>query len=280
MTNHDELLLTREEIIEIEDYALKHPILKQPNVLNIFGLGYKSIVKISPRHNLIFVIGNNDTGYVHITNRHEFWSNTQFWIDYVDESGQPSKRLQDPSKFRKESLPFLDYVKIADSIYSPFNLDLDSNNRPNEFELYIGSHTFSDGSTEKFRLLLYKGSKVVHTMFPLTDKNNRKRTKKFNFKSGKVSCKLLVDKSITEITVPYIDCDGKIRYAIQIIKFLDQNLEKCLILIYNDCAEPVRYVPIGKRQLPNTKSIEGELFQWQNSDLREFENHIKIYMTL
>ena len=56
MTNHDELLLTADEIKEIEDYAIKHPILKQPNIINLFELGYKSIVKISPMHNLIFVI--------------------------------------------------------------------------------------------------------------------------------------------------------------------------------------------------------------------------------
>lgn len=274
MTNHDELLLTKEEIKEIEDYALRHPILKQPNVLNLFGLGYKSIVKISPMHSLIFVIGNNDTGYTHIGRRHDYWSKTTFWIDHND-SGRIENRIQDPSKFSENILPFLDYVKIADSIYSVDNINIEGNKQPNLFDLFVGNHTFNDGSTEKFKLLLYKGSKVVHTLFPFKNKHNKKRTEKFNFERGKVSCKQHFEIPITEITIPYIDRTGKTIYALQIIKFRDKNLEKCIVLIFDDNNEPSRYVPIGVRQILDSKTSEGELYQWQNGNLREMENHIK-----
>ena len=154
-------------------------------------------------------------------------------------------------------------------------MNIEGNNQPNLFDLFVANHSFNDGSTEKFRLLLYKGSKVVHTLFPIKNKNNKKRIEKFNFERGKVSCKKHVDIPITEITIPYIDRTGKTIYALQIIKFRDKNLEKCIVLIFDDNNEPVRYVPIGERQIIDSKVTEGELYQWQNGDLREMENHIK-----
>lgn len=275
MTDKDEILLTTEEIKEIEEYARQNPHLKDPNVINIFGPGHKTIWKISPKHELIIIKGNEHTGFEHIHRRHEFWSEAPNWIDIVDKSGQKRKKLQDQSKFRTDSIPFWDYANIADSVYSPDNLDTQNNRRPDNFDLFVGLHKHKDGSTSKYRLFTYKDTKIVHTLHPQSTKNNRKRIKKFDFARGAVSVSEHIQESIIETIVPYYNHEGKTKYSIMSRKFLATNTEECLILIHNDKEEPDRFVRLGQRPFESFDSAPFEQMRWQHSDLSGFEQHIR-----
>jgi len=275
VTSKNEILLNGDEIKEIEEYAKQNPQLKDPNRVNLFGFGHKTIWKISPKHELIIVKGNEYTGFEHIHKRHELWSNTPYWIDIIDKSGKKRKKLQNQSKFRADSLPFWDYPSIADSIYSIDNLDNESNKRPKEFDLFIGQHRHKDGSIEKYKLLTYKRTKIVHTLYPQSNKNNGKRVKKFDFVRGPVLVNWNILKSIVEITIPYKNSCNKIKYSIFIRKFLTKHIEECLIYIYNDSGEPERFARLGQRPFESFESITHEEIRWQYADLRGFEQHIK-----
>ncbi len=274
MAAASEILLTKAEIQEIEEFARLNPVLKNQNVINLFGPGHKTIWNISPVKELVFVKGNEHTGFTHIHARHEFWSESFNWIDSNEASGNTRKKLQEPSRFRTDSIPILDYARIADAIYSEDNLDIENNHRPEEFELFVAHYKHKDGSTAKYKLLTYKGTKIVHTLYPKSDKNNRKKPKGFHFARGSVSGTRRIFKSIVEITVPYINHEGITKYSVLVRKFEKKNIEECLIQIHDENGKPDKFLVLGQRPLLKFDSLQIELMNWQHADLRGFENQI------
>jgi len=80
MTSGQEILLTIDEIVEVETFADKNPIYRNEHVMNV-GNDIKTVYKISPIHGLILIKGNDHTGFEHIHLRHEFWTVDPFWKD-------------------------------------------------------------------------------------------------------------------------------------------------------------------------------------------------------
>jgi hypothetical protein len=164
----EEILITFNDLAEITNHAKNNPHLKDPH-LYIITKKYSDIMKISPIHELILINGNNDTGFEHIRIRHEQWINRPKWIDVQTKTEKDKNKLQDQSLFRKDSTPIVDYLKIADSLYTKENLQTTTKNE--QFDLYKGLHTHSDNETPKYKLLLYKDSKIIHTLYPQSNKN-------------------------------------------------------------------------------------------------------------
>lgn len=277
MNNKQEKLLTSTELEKIESFAKKNQQFRDPFLYNITQK-HSDIMKISPIKGLILIKGNEFTGFEHIRIRHEQWISSPNWIKHTDKSGVNKFRLQNQSLFRKDSTPFFDYCSIADSIYSKENLNLELNKNKNLFDLYFGFHKHSDDSIEKYKLILYKDTKIIHTLYPQSDKNNPKKVKGFNLLRKGITGSWETKNCRIEVRIPYINQENKIIYLIIIRKFPYDNLEKAYIQVNHKNEKPWKTVIVGERKIKMENlekfSIDMEVMWWRMADLRVFEKRI------
>jgi hypothetical protein len=267
---HSDNLLTPEEIKEIEKTAANNPILRHEHVVNLFGQGHTSIYKMSPRHGLIFIKGNEATGFNHIHARHDFWSTITFWKATDDKNAI----LDNPSKFNKSYVPIRDYILIADGVYGPQNINTDKNNDPSRFDMFTAEFTDSYGLTAIYHLLTYKDTKIVHTLFPQTKKNNLKRHGKLHFGRGDVIFEQSPDGTLIEITIPYLDATGKPVYSIFLRKHSELKLEKAFIFVHDSNGKSEGFIYLGERTGSILPSRAHYVVTYQHADLRGFERII------
>ncbi|GAB3539452.1 hypothetical protein [Spirosoma fluminis] len=160
-------LLTQDEILQVLEEA-KKPDWLMPNLMNPIG-GKTSIFRVLATKGLIMVNGNESTGLQHIEHRHRF--GRQVWREDKDE-------LENSSEIRFGVAPY-DYITIAGSIYKPENLRPELNKRPDDFDFYMGGHVHRNGDLVEYRLLTYKGTGIIHTLFPSKSDNKSKKLLKY-----------------------------------------------------------------------------------------------------
>jgi hypothetical protein len=182
-----------------------------------------SISTISAGRRLIFTEGNEHTGYLHMSDRHAHFRYKNYWIKTDD--GQI--RLDRPSKFDPGMAPIMEFRKIADTIFCPENKNITKNNRPDVFDKFTGYYSFKDQEPEKYHLLTYKDTLVVHTMFPDKKKHNLKAVAKYG--KGHVTATRKVTAHYADLLVPYENSAGKMVYSILIRKFYLEQVERVFI---------------------------------------------------
>lgn len=170
----EEIILTKEEIESINSFVDNNPALRYPYVINV-GSDKTSVWKVTPTNGIIIIKGDEYTGFEHINNRHNYWINEPNWVD---------GKLDNPSKFNRKSLPIVDYSNISDMLYSENNLNLEKNKKPELFDLYIGEIDDEVNGKMKYRMLLYKDTKILHTLFPEKKDNNRLKKNIINYHKG------------------------------------------------------------------------------------------------
>jgi len=124
-----------------------------------FTRNWYDVFTISPA-GLIHIAGNEDTGWKHIMERHGYFSNASYFGDGA---------LGNPNKFTRDSMPGEDFRNVADDVY--LQQQKDTKPHPDEqlFEKYKGMssrYTGSDGSAREFHLVLYKETRIVHSIYP------------------------------------------------------------------------------------------------------------------
>jgi hypothetical protein len=274
LSNTKEILLSVQEIKQVESFVLQNPQLADPNSLNIAN-GKCSIAKVSPITGLILVWGNNFTGFTHIHERHDFFSISPYWIEVIDNDGNTNIKLQDQSRFRPDSIPFWDYISIADSLYKPENINVEKNKRPEDFDLYFGHYVNNENKSELYNLLVYKNSKIIHSLYPQSGRNNKKRISNFNFTRGVTRGLQNYNEGIVEITIPYLNSENTVKYSLLIKKYLGQKIEESLVIIHDPNGVPEGFVSVAERRFNKFKSLHHEIFTFQHADLRGLEDWIK-----
>lgn len=277
MIENEEILFSHEELKSIEYFAFRNPQFRDPFLMNTTKFP-TDISKISPIHGLIFPKGNDHSGFDHIHKRHEQMTNTPKWIETTNALGNVEIRLQNQSLFRKDSTPFFDYCNIAESIYRMENLNIEKNKRPEVFEMYTGVYTHKDGTESKYNLLIYKGTKVVHTLYPQSNKNNPERVKGFHYSRGSVSASYESTNSVVTIEIPYLTHQQAIKYVLIIRRILPQNIEKAFVQVNDNSSNPWKSTYLGEREIDfktqNLVLSQTELIKWQYADLRVLEKLI------
>ncbi|MEX0995881.1 MAG: hypothetical protein WDZ45_02390 [Flavobacteriaceae bacterium] len=266
-----EQLLSKEDIKEILSNNRENPVFKYRGVRLMFTSkhSFKEVIAISDKHNLILIKGNEYTGNEHIRERHNFWSTKKYIVS--DDKG--GLRFQNQSRFPMGVAP-IDYLKIADEIYSIKNL-IENNSHPmaGKFDLYIGEYLFDKPQKEKVKLLLYKGTKIVHSLFLARDSYNQKRAKKFPFARGKVKFK--TKNGIEETFIPYYDVTAKLRYGISIEKYPSVDKEYIYLLIFNPKDySGHNFIKLLERKLTYFQTKKHEEVTYQFNDLSEVERYI------
>jgi len=165
---------------------------------------------LSPR-GMVFIYGNDHFGTIHINARHGWFTEGGEWRR--EASGR--EFLDNPSKFAKESTPFDDYSRIADEIYQPANLV--PSKADDVFEKYTGVCDYEGEKGLVFHLLVYRGTKIVHTLFPHSKHFNRVKRNILNYKKGKLSVE---EKPFYDLLIgkqPYYNANFIIRYIIIVL---------------------------------------------------------------
>jgi len=277
MHEEKEILFSNQELSLIEDFATKNPQFRNPMLMNLTKYP-TDIVKLSPIQGLIFAKGNEYTGFDHIHQRHERWTSKPKWIESKDNQGNIDIRLQNQGLFRDDSIPFFDYCNISESVYKKENLNSEKNKRPELFEMYTGEHTHKDGIISQYNLLVYKGTKVVHTLFPQSNKNNPKRVNGFKYTRGGVSGSWDIMNSVIMINIPYLNHQEIVKYILIIRRILYKNTEIVIVQVNDKAGNPWKSVILGERNIDSQNYKDGlnqiELMRLQYADLRGLEKMI------
>jgi hypothetical protein len=203
--------LTKELIEHIQRKA-EDPIWKM-GILAAFTKNWYDILAVS-QLDLIHFLGNPDTGWNHIRERHGFYSDTNYF---------GYGKIGNPSKFTRSSIPIYDFVNVADDIYFSGKKETDNHKKSEIFDKYTGKsnrYTGSDGTQKNFCLVLYKGTRIVHSLYPENDlENNRpkRNLKEFARCRDKITATQKLIEDILTISIPYENKNKVIRYVIVIL---------------------------------------------------------------
>jgi hypothetical protein len=263
-----EKIFTKEQITYIERIAYED--LSYIGGYTIDGKATEvSILTVSKKNLLIFTEGNEHTGFNHIRKRHSYYSYMNYWV--LNEKG--NNRLDNPSKFHPKMMPIIDYVKIAEVIYKVENKNITKNSKPELFDKYSGTYIYDNDHKEMYHLLLYKNSKVVHTMFPQSKRKNQKVRTKYG--KGTVKVTMKIPDFTNDLFLPYENDKGIPVYSILIRKYLSELKERSFIQKHNEVGNVIGYVLLGERNIEFQERFERDFMNTiQTSDLLDFESVI------
>ncbi|OMP80109.1 hypothetical protein [[Flexibacter] sp. ATCC 35208] len=260
-----EQLLTKAQINQIVAQANDNAELRIPGVMNL-GLETSTILKMGFNTGVIIFQGNDDTGFMHIKSRHCFYSDKTYW----NEEG----KLNTPSKFSPKAIPIMDYTEIADAMYCESFHNLADNKSPDLFDLYVGVPAVAAAEGRKFKMVLYKDTKIVHTLYPTNAKHTSRKPSGFHFERGKIHMKGQLPKNIATVTIPYYGPNRQLRYTVTITYDFDKRLEFLQLTIHR----------VGKKDLKTERGpfpYEGEIptpsqlwDAYQHAALKEIEQLI------
>ena len=264
-------LLSPEEIAVVLRSA-KDPMLRHPYVLNI-GNARTTVQRVTPKHGLILVKGDEHTGMHHVTSRHTYPTRDAFWREESSGSGPGRIVLDDPSRFGPRTIPFFDYPQIADAVFSESNRADNKNKRPDRFELFEGEAEVNAGRRETFRLILYKGCRIIHTLFPVKKTHNLKKV--VNYHKGEVRGE--IDEAVPYylIVVPYLDHLERVRYRVCVRKYYDKSKEEIYIEALDERGRIIVMHRLGERDFIKQSTWDDELYGWQYGSLENVERFIR-----
>jgi hypothetical protein len=258
-------LLTIEELKKIELDA-QNPIYKNQLLLHM-GNNKTDIIRVSTLHNLVFIRGNTKTGFYHINERHGNQYEKPFW---KKEKGK--NILGNPSQFSSNTIPILDYISIADQLFTPDNLNIKKNTNKKHTDLYQGKADIKHIGQVPYRLILYKNTRIVHNLYPITSEFTNKW--KINYFRGNISMSSKFINDISTINIPYLNHNDIIIY--EVILRYSENIkkEKLYIQKNNENGDPFITHYYGQREVEYDIHNQFFLNQFQYGDLSYFEKLI------
>lgn len=264
--NGIEDLLTKQEIRNILTGVENNPQLRIPNVITLLKCGrdLATIMWVSSNSGLIWIKGNGDTGLEHISNRHSWNSTCRYW------RSDRKDKLDNPSRFQIGAYPIKHFSRIAEDIYQEGNINNEKNKKPELFEIYDGLSSYDDESEKTtFRLIVYKDTKIVHTLIPL------KGEKKVEVDLVRGNCKGKVLQEENEllyvVAVPYRNQVGEAIFSFQLLYSVTKKHETGLIVNHLSNESFVIY----ERTLKDLCTIDEIVESVQLCELRDVERIIK-----
>ncbi|MBB4038015.1 hypothetical protein GGR21_003941 [Dysgonomonas hofstadii] len=229
-----------------------------------------NIITISKINHLIVTQGNEDTGFTHLNNRHGFFSFKNYWIENNE---LQTFKLDKPSKFHPNMMPIIDFIKVADAIFNSDNKNITKNNHPDIFDKYTGEYSYTDEQREKYHLLTYKDTKIIHSLFPDKKKHNRKT--KIKYGKGIVTCKTKFPIGYNDLLIPYENKDSITAYSILVRKYYKEKVERLIIQKHDIEGNPQYLFVLGERTFNDYESFTHEdMLYYQHEDLKDLEDII------
>jgi hypothetical protein len=261
----DETILTNEEIESILQKS-KNEEYSNPLIFNLTNQK-TGIIKVNKTNGLILIYGNKHIGYNHIIERHSLTSRKQYWNN--------DGHLEDPTKFSLKIAP-KDYLDIASAIYKTANINNKNNKLPQIFEIYEGEFRLIKDEATKYRLIVYKESKIIQSLFPIGKKIHNKKNI-IPLRQGWFNSTFSARSEIETHEMPYFDQNDIPLYVV-IIRYLPAlEKEKWYIQINQNDGTPFLTKEIKtktkQRTFYNTvKFIDFENFEWVEKIIKELMN--------
>lgn len=224
----EEDLFTIGELNSIIEEA-RNPIYSEPNLLHL-GSNKTSIIGVSKANGLTLVYGTEDTGYKHIIERHSLTSRNPYWDD--------KNKIGNPTKFNLNLAP-IEYLYVASQIYKPENINIAKNKNPEKFEVYIGLYKHFDGCEIEYKLILYKGTKIIHTFFINDNKKPFNKKKIVDLRQGWTSASHNLIRCVQTFEIPYYN-NLDIEVLKIIVRFFEiEKTEKWYIQVNSEEGHPI-----------------------------------------
>lgn len=269
-----ETLLTSDEIQYVLSVVNASPWLRHPDIIS-FGKNKTDILKVTPINGVIIIQGDKDTGFEHVHSRHDFWSTNSYWKEVNNEI-----RLDNPSLFSRKSTPILDYSNIADELFLESNKNDAKNKFPESVDLYSGKINDQTNGDQVYHLITYKGTPILHSLFPESRQNNRHNSsnKILPFRKGKMEGQVLYNPTVISMGIPYHDSYDKIVYSFEIYRLMDERRE---VGVIRDMGLE-GHIELYNVELPsdcclNEANLSIEMENIYYSDLTPIEKRIKNY---
>jgi hypothetical protein len=197
------------ELIQWVAQQAKDPIW-QMGILASFKKQWFGILSISPR-GLIHIHGNRDTGWAHIISRHSYYSNDLYFGEGA---------LGNPSRYQSSGIPIYDWREVADDVFIQGVIDDKEHPDAALFVKYTGGSarfTRSGDEPKDFILILYRDTKIVHSIFP--KKSLQADTPKSKLRDFKRALDYITAEKpflgdFLTIRIPYVNKDIIERYVI------------------------------------------------------------------
>lgn len=228
-------------------------------------LKYFDIVSVSYK-GLILIKGNSLTGYLHIWERHLYWSTKSY---------SKEREFEAQSKFPSKIMP-IDFIKIANSIYSTENFIVNNNHADSDkFEKYVGSYAFDGQDEELINLILYKNTKIIHSLYPQNKKHNKyKNRTKYPYRRGEVRVELDFKNRVSEIYIPFLDLNFRQKYGLLIEKSYQKQTEVWKVLSFDDKGKYFTYYDYGIKEIIIFSGDVSARITFQYCDLRFIEDFL------
>jgi hypothetical protein len=260
-------ILTHIDIEIIKENSKSNPVFQYYGLRKLVSpqMNWKEVVAVSDK-GLILIKGNCDTGYQHINERHNFWSIKPY---------SNGKEFQAQSKFPENIAP-IEFIKIADSIYSLENFIVkNEHNGADKFEKYVGDYSFDGENFEKVNLILYKTTKIIHSLYPQNKRYNKNKNKtKYPYTRGQV--KVTTDKffRITEIFVPFLDINLHQKYGLVIDQTKGGDVEEWNILQFDNNGKYEGHLLFGIKPKSKFRGDTSARITFQHCDLKIIEDFL------
>ncbi|MDQ8014622.1 MAG: hypothetical protein REI96_19385 [Flavobacterium nitrogenifigens] len=259
----NEILFTNDELIQIIEKA-KDPEYSRLNLFHI-GSNKLSIRGVSQTNGLILVYGNEWTGYMHIDERHSYYSRKPYWNN---------NKMDNPTKFSQEIAP-INYLFIASQIFKPENKNFEKNTKPELFDLFIGFVKDRFGKELEYKLILYKDTKVIHTFYVNDNKKPFNKKKIINLRQGWVSSKHDLFNGIQTFEFSYFDSYDVARFKV-IIRYIGvQRKEKWYIQANSNDGSPRFTAFVKEFSIKYFESTPSRMIQLDFVDVFWIEKIIK-----
>ena len=259
----NEDIFTKEELIQVIEEA-KNPCYSRQNLMHV-GSNKLSIRGVSQNNGLILVYGNESTGYKHIRERHCHSSRKPYWKD---------NRIDNPTKFNPNTAP-INYLFIASKIFKAENKNCEKNTKPDTFDLYIGLCKDVLGSEIEYKLILYKNTKIVHTLFISDNKKPFNKKKILNLRQGWVGASHSLASGIQTVYFSYFNSKDIPLFKVILRYYEVEKKEKWYIQINLNDGTPHFTTFVNELVYEQEMSVTSKMFQLDYADITWLEKIIK-----
>ena len=256
MEVQEEILLSPEEVKLVSEKAKYSLMMHNPAIIGQFTKNWWDVAHISPFKKLLFIEGQRFTGLEHINMRHRY---------YTNEHSPISGGYVITSRFAPDAGTLNDYSRLAEFLYDEKYKVIEKNKRPEIFDVYQAKVEFKERL--EYCLIVYKNSKIVHTLFPIEKNKVVKKFKKHNF---------FVEYSEFDFIrgfIPYTDKEDILRFGIGICFTISEGKEVWSGLAYNG-EKYLAKIEFGEMRVEYKFGIEKRIEALNYSDLTKHENVI------
>jgi hypothetical protein len=122
---------------------------------------------------------------------------------------------------------------ISQKIYKPENLNNQKNDRKELFEMYFGKTKFMDLPILEYTLVLYKNTKIIHTLFISSNKKPFNKKKVLDLRQGWTGFSQNVMTGSVTFEIPYFDSNNIERFKVVLRSIVAMQLDRWYIQVNN-----------------------------------------------